>query len=83
MSPIETLAEVKSRQLKENNHHLGIDCLRQGTAGMASVTVSRFVVVAVHSSLTDVEPSYGVFVGCGRIGLYGMWFVYVLVCRLP
>ena len=33
LSPIHTLAEVKSRQTKENNPRLGIDCLNKGTNG--------------------------------------------------
>ncbi|XP_070536283.1 T-complex protein 1 subunit epsilon-like [Ptychodera flava] len=32
--PIRTLASVKSRQLKENNPRLGIDCLNKGTNDM-------------------------------------------------
>ncbi|BFZ06339.1 hypothetical protein BsWGS_09378 [Bradybaena similaris] len=34
LSPIHTLAEVKSRQVKENNPFLGIDCLSNGTNDM-------------------------------------------------
>uniref|UniRef100_A0A0B6ZUU6 T-complex protein 1 subunit epsilon n=1 Tax=Arion vulgaris TaxID=1028688 RepID=A0A0B6ZUU6_9EUPU len=34
LSPIHTLAEVKSRQVKENNPFLGIDCLSKGTNDM-------------------------------------------------
>lgn len=33
LSPIHTLADVKSRQTKENNPKLGIDCLHKGTNG--------------------------------------------------
>ena len=33
LSPIHTLAEVKSRQTKEKNPKLGIDCLNKGTNG--------------------------------------------------
>lgn len=33
LSPIETVAEVKARQLKEGKPHLGIDCLLKGTSG--------------------------------------------------
>ena len=33
LSPIETLAEVKSRQVKEGNSSLGIDCLGRGSNG--------------------------------------------------
>ena len=31
LSPIETVSEVKSRQISENNPCLGIDCLNKGT----------------------------------------------------
>lgn len=34
LSPIETLAEVKSRQVKEGTSVLGIDCLGRGDSGM-------------------------------------------------
>jgi len=34
LSPIHTLAQVKSRQVKENNPFLGIDCLSKGTNDM-------------------------------------------------
>ncbi|XP_033100597.1 T-complex protein 1 subunit epsilon-like [Anneissia japonica] len=34
LHPIRTLAEVKSKQLKENNPRLGIDCLNSGTNDM-------------------------------------------------
>ena len=35
LSPIETLAEVKSRQVKEGNSSLGIDCLGKGSNGLS------------------------------------------------
>lgn len=34
LEPIQTLSEIKSRQLKENNPRLGIDCLGKGTFDM-------------------------------------------------
>ena len=34
LSPIETLAEVKSRQVNEGRSTLGIDCLGKGNPGM-------------------------------------------------
>jgi len=33
-SPIKTVSDVKSQQITENNHYLGIDCLNRGTADM-------------------------------------------------
>merc|ERR1712062_127796 len=34
LPPIETLTEVKSRQVKENNPRLGIDCMTKGSCDM-------------------------------------------------
>lgn len=36
LSPIETLAEVKSRQVQEGDSTLGIDCLGKGSNGTSS-----------------------------------------------
>jgi T-complex protein 1 subunit epsilon len=33
LSPIETLAAVKSRQVKEQNSRLGVDCMQTGSNG--------------------------------------------------
>jgi T-complex protein 1 subunit epsilon len=38
LSPIETLAEVKSRQVKENDSMLGIDCNGRGNNGTLHLT---------------------------------------------
>ncbi|KAI9672973.1 MAG: T-complex protein 1 subunit epsilon [Caeruleum heppii] len=40
LSPIETLASVKSRQVKENNSRLGVDCMQSGSNDMRE----RFVI---------------------------------------
>lgn len=37
LSPVDALAEIKARQLTEDNPSLGIDCLNRGTAGNYSV----------------------------------------------
>ncbi len=34
LAPIQNLAELKSRQLKEENPRLGVDCLLSGTNGL-------------------------------------------------
>lgn len=39
LSPIETVAEIKARQLKEKKPHLGIDCLQKGTNDMKAQNV--------------------------------------------
>jgi T-complex protein 1 subunit epsilon len=33
LSPIETLAAIKSRQVKEKNSRLGVDCMQTGSNG--------------------------------------------------
>jgi len=39
LAPINTLAEVKSRQVNENNPRLGIDCLEKGDNGKHNIRV--------------------------------------------
>jgi len=39
LAPIQNLAEIKSRQLKENNPRLGVDCLLTGTNDMKTQRV--------------------------------------------
>ena len=36
LAPIETLADLKSRQIRENNPRLGVDCLQSGTNGYST-----------------------------------------------
>jgi T-complex protein 1 subunit epsilon len=45
LSPIETLASVKSRQVKEKNTRLGIDCLQLGNNGISHFlkSVTKFI----------------------------------------
>jgi len=52
LPPINTLADVKSRQVKENNPYLGIDCLNVGTNGeeisqLAVASISRILLAAI------------------------------------
>lgn len=44
LSPIHTLSEVKSRQVKEKNTALGIDCMLKGTQG--EIVVSSILLFA-------------------------------------
>ena len=37
LSPIETLASIKSRQVKEKTSRLGVDCMQTGSNGTRSV----------------------------------------------
>ena len=39
LSPIETLASIKSRQVKEKNTRLGVDCMQTGTNGKSEIYV--------------------------------------------
>ena len=39
LSPIETLTDVKSQQVKEGNSQLGIDCLSKGNNGVLCLLV--------------------------------------------
>ena len=34
LSPIETLASLKSQQVKQNNSRLGVDCMQTGSSDM-------------------------------------------------
>jgi T-complex protein 1 subunit epsilon len=36
LNPIETLASIKSRQVKEKNTRLGVDCMLSGNNGMSN-----------------------------------------------
>lgn len=41
LSPIETLAEVRSRQVTEGNSQLGIDCVGSGENGIPPFVCAR------------------------------------------
>lgn len=41
MNPIQTMTEVRARQVKENNPALGIDCLQKGTNGKNCTVVKE------------------------------------------
>jgi chaperonin GroEL (HSP60 family) len=44
LSPIDTLADVKSRQVTEGNPRLGIDCMGRGDNGMSAASHLLLVV---------------------------------------
>lgn len=48
LSPIETLAAVKSRQLKENNPCLGVDCMNTGSNGLRFPTTALSRVITLY-----------------------------------
>jgi chaperonin GroEL (HSP60 family) len=57
LSPIETLADVKSRQLSEGNPRLGIDCNGRGENGESSLLKYRvFCWLSFVSTLRHEEP---------------------------
>lgn len=39
LSPIETLASIKSRQVKEKTSRLGVDCMQTGSNGTFKVSI--------------------------------------------
>ena len=41
LSPIETLASIKSRQVKEKNSRLGVDCMQSGSNGKHTETLHQ------------------------------------------
>lgn len=54
LSPIETLAEVKSRQVNEGNSRLGVDCAGKGHNGKSSLSL-RKVLGRERSTETELE----------------------------
>ena len=61
LPPIETLAEVKSRQVTEGNSKLGIDCNGRGENGesVSSLTVSyMFDLRSRHEEAVCLRPSH-------------------------
>ena len=51
LSPIDTLADVKSRQVTEGNPRLGIDCLGKGENGKLHQTCVRLHVLGMMTNL--------------------------------
>ena len=50
LSPIETLASIKSRQVKEKNPRLGVDCMQSGSNGTVSPTTSIIVPILHYTA---------------------------------
>jgi hypothetical protein len=58
LSPIETLANIKSRQAKEKNSRLGVDCMQTGSNGTWR---SLFVLLSILVSIVQMtcrSPPY-------------------------
>jgi hypothetical protein len=53
LSPIETLANIKSRQAKEKNTRLGVDCMQTGSNGKCTLRTLFFLL----SYLPRIPPS--------------------------
>lgn len=69
MNPIQTMTEVRARQVKENNPALGIDCLQKGTNGKkCHVEKGEHNRVSFHRSLKAFILS-------------ALFFFFFLVCQ--
>lgn len=51
LSPIETLAQIKSRQAQEGNSRLGVDCMQTGSNGEFCLVLRA----KVECSLTSIQ----------------------------
>lgn len=58
LSPIETLASVKSRQVKEKNTRLGVDCMMTGSNGKPSPSFSDCL--ATNSTFVDMREHFAI-----------------------
>lgn len=47
LSPIESLASIKSRQVKEGNSRLGIDCMQTGSNGTFKLPFLWFTILVL------------------------------------
>jgi hypothetical protein len=56
LSPIETLASIKSRQVKEKNTRLGVDCMQTGSSGefVLFPPTTFFPHIPVHKTLIRI-----------------------------
>lgn len=58
LSPIETLAEIKSRQVKEKNSRLGVDCMQTGSNGKLLLARNRLVQGNADVTLLDMKDHF-------------------------
>ena len=56
LSPIETLASIKSRQVKESNSRLGVDCMQTGSNGKKDLAVVLHVFLPSHFPNSNKHP---------------------------
>jgi len=53
LSPIDTLTQVRARQIKENNPALGIDCMLVGTNGKLFCLFVKFIFHTLFIKMFD------------------------------
>ncbi|EEB95344.1 hypothetical protein MPER_05697 [Moniliophthora perniciosa FA553] len=80
LSPIETLAEVKSRQVNEGNSRLGIDCNGRGENALIDYVPSDMKKQFVYDPLISKRQQYllATQILCGLMALSYSWYGRVL-----
>lgn len=58
LSPIETLANIKSRQAKEKNTRLGVDCMQTGSNGKSCPSCSSPDIDYLHFTRCICSPCF-------------------------
>ncbi|KAF3936800.1 hypothetical protein ABW19_dt0203482 [Dactylella cylindrospora] len=69
LSPIETLAQIKSRQVREKSFRLGVDCMQTGSNGKE---------IFHDNSLFPLTPIFGEALSC--VSLFACWFAPAPLC---
>lgn len=64
LSPIETLANIKSRQAKEKNTRLGVDCMQSGSNGKSNFLLMLF---ALHNRVPFAFSFNSAYLGISEI----------------
>lgn len=78
-NPIETLAAIKSRHVKENNSRLGVDCMQTGSNGKWPSFLTTFTLDQADSEFLDMKDS---FVIDPLIGKRAQLMLATQLCRL-
>ena len=78
LSPIETLASIKSRQVKEKNSRLGVDCMQSGNNGK----IKQLFIISGPSLLTDLPDMRENFVIDPLIGKRQQLLLATQLCRM-
>ena len=58
LSPIETLASIKSRQVNEGNSRLGVDCMQTGSNGKSGDFHSEDRIANIAGVLSDMKKHF-------------------------